>query len=64
MRICYANDGTSIYDRLFIKFLVERGHDVYLITFYSSLNSDWAQQGIPTFEGLKVHHFDGLYSTD
>jgi len=48
----------SLYDHMFIKFLVEKGHDVHLITFCPSNKSDEAQQGIPTFEGFEVHHFD------
>jgi len=58
MRICYANDGTSIYDHLFIKFLIKKGHDVHLITFHPLLMSDETEEEIPAFEGLKVHHFD------
>jgi len=60
MRICYVNDGTSIYDHLFLKYLLDKGHEVHLITFCPSHRSHGAEDSfpIPTFKGLNVHHFD------
>jgi len=58
MRVCYANDGVNIYDHLFIDFLVNRGHEVHVVTFCPPQGTDETQQGFPTTRDVHIHHSD------
>jgi len=65
MKILYAHDGTCCQDHMFLKFLLDRGHETHLVSLSPSSSQSGSPkssmpnfQGLPEFDGLKVHHFD------
>lgn len=56
MKICYAHTGTNIQDHIFIKFLIRRGHEVHLVTFYDVKKEPPNMYGLPDLDGLIIHH--------
>lgn len=74
MKVCYAHDGLSPYDHLFLKYLLDKGHEVHLITFSPSNKSYGVGESfpiprsragggenldeVPYFSRLNIHHFD------
>lgn len=59
LRVIYAHDGVSLFDHIFLRFLLSRGHEVHLVTFYHppffSKHMHW---NLPRYTGLKIHHYD------
>ena len=45
MKICYLANGNSVHTKKWLKYFVEKKHEVHLITFSSSAE----------IEGVKVH---------
>jgi len=65
MKILYAHEGTNCQDHMFLKFLLDRGHETHLVSFSSVSSYSGSQgslkpnfQGLPEFDELKIHHFD------
>jgi glycosyltransferase involved in cell wall biosynthesis len=59
IKILYAHNGDSVYDEMFVRFLVERGHEVHFFTILNATRlPKWQQErycktlDIP---GLRVH---------
>jgi glycosyltransferase involved in cell wall biosynthesis len=48
MKICYVCKGQSLNDEKFLKYLVSRGYDIYVISYFS-------RKPIYT-DGIKLHH--------